>query len=61
MRSRRGDQRHGWSKPIGDSISVDGGLSANRYFTQFLANLIQKRIVTPRQQRSPLRRGAVGA
>lgn len=34
-------------KPIGDSISVDGGLSANRYFTQFLANLIQKRIVTP--------------
>lgn len=34
-------------KPIGDSISVDGGLSANRYFTQFLANLIQKRIVSP--------------
>ena len=26
---------------------MDGGLSPNRYFTQFLANLIQKRIVTP--------------
>lgn len=34
-------------RPIGDTISVDGGLSANLYFKQFLANLIQKRIVTP--------------
>jgi glycerol kinase len=34
-------------RPIGDTISVDGGLSANLYFKQFLASLIQKRIVTP--------------
>lgn len=34
-------------QPIGDSISVDGGLSANRYFIQFLATMIQKRILSP--------------
>lgn len=33
--------------PLGDSISVDGGLSSNTYFKQFLANLVQKNIVTP--------------
>lgn len=33
--------------PVGDSISVDGGLSANSYFKQFLANVIQKRIISP--------------
>ncbi|PHI29376.1 FGGY family carbohydrate kinase [Budvicia aquatica] len=33
--------------PLGDSISVDGGLSSNQYFKQFLANLIQKNIVAP--------------
>lgn len=42
-------------KPIGDSISVDGGLSANRYFTQFLANLIQSASLRPPTKRSPLR------
>ncbi|WP_058909865.1 glycerol kinase [Entomohabitans teleogrylli] len=34
-------------RPVGETISVDGGLSANRYFKQFLATLIQKRIVAP--------------
>lgn len=34
-------------RPIGDTISVDGGLSSNNYFKQFLATLIQKRIVSP--------------
>jgi len=34
-------------RPIGDTISVDGGLSSNAYFKQFLASLIQKRIVSP--------------
>ncbi|SQC92262.1 glycerol kinase [Cedecea neteri] len=34
-------------RPIGDTISVDGGLSSNRYFTQFLSTLIQKQIVSP--------------
>lgn len=33
--------------PLGDAISVDGGLSSNQYFKQFLANLIQKNIVAP--------------
>lgn len=33
--------------PLGDSISVDGGLSSNAYFKQFLADLIQKDIVAP--------------
>ncbi len=32
---------------VGESVSVDGGLSANLYFRQFLADLLQKRIVTP--------------
>lgn len=32
---------------VGESISVDGGLAANHYFKQFLANLLQKNIVTP--------------
>ena len=34
-------------RPIGDTISVDGGLSSNEYFKQFLATLIQKTIVSP--------------
>ncbi|TCL06728.1 FGGY-family carbohydrate kinase [Sodalis ligni] len=34
-------------QPIGDSITVDGGLSSNRYFKQFLSDLIQKHIVSP--------------
>lgn len=34
-------------RSIGDTISVDGGLSSNAYFKQFLANLTQKRILTP--------------
>ncbi|MFP9230244.1 FGGY-family carbohydrate kinase [Pectobacterium cacticida] len=34
-------------RPIGDTISVDGGLSSNAYFKQFLANVIQKRIISP--------------
>ncbi|QKJ88590.1 Glycerol kinase [Paramixta manurensis] len=33
--------------PVGDAISVDGGLSSNTYFRQFLANLIKKRVVVP--------------
>ena len=33
--------------PLGDNISVDGGLSSNLYFKQFLANLIQKNVVSP--------------
>lgn len=34
-------------RPLGETISVDGGLSSNAYFKQFLATLIQKRIVSP--------------
>lgn len=34
-------------RPVGDTISVDGGLSSNDYFRQFLASLIHKRIVSP--------------
>nr|WP_314419032.1 glycerol kinase [uncultured Erwinia sp.] len=34
-------------RAIGDTIFVDGGLSSNAYFKQFLATLIQKRIVSP--------------
>jgi len=30
--------------PIADTISVDGGLSANPYFCQFLSNLLQRTI-----------------
>jgi glycerol kinase len=33
--------------PFGDAISVDGGLSKNPYFLQFLANALQKTIVVP--------------
>ncbi|MEQ5620024.1 FGGY-family carbohydrate kinase [Providencia rettgeri] len=33
--------------PLGQSISVDGGLSSNQYFKQFLANLLQKNIEAP--------------
>ncbi|MEX5929315.1 FGGY-family carbohydrate kinase [Providencia hangzhouensis] len=33
--------------PLGQSISVDGGLSSNQYFKQFLANLLQKDIEAP--------------
>lgn len=34
-------------KPIGETISIDGGLSSNIYFKEFLATLIQKRIISP--------------
>lgn len=33
--------------PVGDAISVDGGLSSNEYFKQFLATLIGKKIISP--------------
>lgn len=33
--------------PVGDTLSIDGGLSSNVYFKQFLASLVQKRIVSP--------------
>lgn len=29
---------------IGDTVSIDGGMSANRYFCQFLANVLQRNI-----------------
>ena len=31
--------------PIGDALSVDGGMSANSYFCQFLANLLGREII----------------
>lgn len=34
-------------EPIGETISIDGGLSSNTYFKEFLATLIQKRIISP--------------
>lgn len=33
--------------PLGENISVDGGLSANNYFKQFLADISGKIIMTP--------------
>jgi len=30
---------------IGDDISIDGGMSANPYFCQFLCDVLQKRVV----------------
>ncbi len=33
--------------PLGDSISIDGGLSSNGYFCQFLADVLQKEITLP--------------
>lgn len=33
--------------PLGKSVSVDGGLSANKYFKQFLADITGKTIVAP--------------
>ena len=33
--------------PLGPLLSVDGGLSHNRYFTQFLAEALHKRIRVP--------------
>lgn len=33
--------------PIGNQISIDGGLSNNPYFCQFLANLLKKEISVP--------------
>jgi glycerol kinase len=33
--------------PLGPLLSVDGGLSRNRYFTQFLAEALDKRIRVP--------------
>ncbi|MDR2676273.1 MAG: hypothetical protein LBC18_15770 [Opitutaceae bacterium] len=33
--------------PVGPQISIDGGLSSDRYFKQFLADLLQKEIHTP--------------
>ncbi|WIY27348.1 FGGY family carbohydrate kinase [Parasedimentitalea psychrophila] len=31
--------------PIGDRISIDGGMSANPYFCQFLSDVLQKQII----------------
>jgi glycerol kinase len=33
--------------PIGTRISIDGGMSVNPYFRQFLANLLNREIVVP--------------
>lgn len=33
--------------PLGETISIDGGLSKNKYFKQFLANILSKNLVTP--------------
>jgi glycerol kinase len=33
--------------PLGDSISIDGGLCSNGYFCQFLADVLQKEITIP--------------
>ena len=33
--------------PLGDSISIDGGLCSNGYFCQFLADVMQKQITLP--------------
>ncbi|VAV93857.1 hypothetical protein MNBD_ALPHA07-2328, partial [hydrothermal vent metagenome] len=33
--------------PLGDSISIDGGLCSNGYFCQFLADVLQKQITLP--------------
>ncbi|MQX35753.1 FGGY family carbohydrate kinase [Roseospira navarrensis] len=34
-------------RPTGDTVSVDGGLTANPYFVQFLACALDRRIVVP--------------
>jgi len=36
--------------PLGDAVHVDGGLAANSYFKQFLADVLGKRILTPLNQ-----------
>lgn len=36
--------------PVPDTISIDGGLSSNPYFCQFLADALQKRITVPAVQ-----------
>ena len=33
--------------PVGDTLSIDGGLSANRYFCQFLADILGREIRVP--------------
>lgn len=33
--------------PLGETISIDGGVSKNKYFKQFLSNVLQKKLVTP--------------
>lgn len=33
--------------PLGERVSIDGGLSSNHYFRQFLANVINKALVIP--------------
>ena len=33
--------------PLGGSVSIDGGLSANGYFCQFLSDVLQKEIMLP--------------
>ncbi len=35
---------------ITDSISIDGGMSTNPYFCQFLANILQKQIIVPAEE-----------
>ncbi|GBU09361.1 glycerol kinase [Gammaproteobacteria bacterium] len=36
--------------PLGEDISIDGGLSANRYFKQFLANILNRNILSSNHQ-----------
>lgn len=33
--------------PLGDTISIDGGLSKNSYFKQFLSNILNKQLISP--------------
>jgi len=33
--------------PLADAISVDGGMARNRYFLQFLAQVLERRVVVP--------------
>lgn len=37
------------SGPLSDPVSIDGGMTANRYFCQFLADVLQRRIIVSEQ------------
>lgn len=37
------------SGPLGDPVSIDGGMTANRYFCQFLADVLQRTIIVSDQ------------